>query len=82
MKRIAAVALLVIVTACAKDPPTWDRPGGTQADLNRDTYECERDSYIAGGGVQYIGFGMVRSTPNPDLYKRCMAARGWTVRGR
>ena len=60
--------------ACASTP-VWDKAGGvTQAQWQRDSYECERDARMStasfGGGV----VGQVRAE---QFYARCLQAKGY-----
>jgi hypothetical protein len=77
MRKIAVTSLL-LVGACASQT-IWDKPGGTQADFNRDTYECQKDAY-ASGGAAYVGYGVTQRTANVNMYNSCMVAQGYTAR--
>lgn len=65
MKRLLPVAL-VLLASCTI---VRTKEGATQADYNRDTYECERD---------------VRQSKSEDpndaraFYERCLQARGYS----
>ena len=74
--RFAVVLLALTAGACS---PTWEKAGATREEFNRDTYECQKDSYVAGGGAIYVGGGQVRSTPNMGIYRSCMAAKGYSA---
>lgn len=52
----------------------WARPGATEADYNRDSYSCERDSRQSG----YYGTGLVGALNMQDFFNRCMVAQGYT----
>jgi len=66
--RLSSAVLLaasVVPIACS---PHFTKPGATDFDWSRDSYECERDTKIAG----------VRGLPQQaNFYERCLEARGW-----
>jgi hypothetical protein len=78
---LAALAL----PACAS-PTIWDKPDGTQAGFNKDSYRCVQESMT---GVAYTrinygyGIGTVqgRQTADQGMYNMCMRAAGYTARG-
>lgn len=75
MKRILVVAVGVLcLSGCG--PTIWDKPGATQADFNKDSYECERDMRQSG----YYGGGLVGAANAQNFYNRCMVAHGYTAR--
>jgi hypothetical protein len=53
--------------------PTFVRAGSTEADFNKDKYDCML-------GLQQRPLGV----SNQEMYEACMGARGWTkqVQGR
>lgn len=57
------VLLCLLLAGCAQ---TYSHPTKSEADLQRDSYECERDT----AAVQ----NMFRAN---DMYRRCMAVKGW-----
>lgn len=66
--RKCIISIVVAVSGCAA-PLTWDKYGATEADFNKDRYECEKDARQSGyfsSGREQLEFG-----------KRCMVARGW-----
>ena len=76
MKKGLASALVVTastlaLTACAS---SWSKPGATQADYNKDSYECERDMRQSGG----YGTGLAGALSAQGFAERCMIARGYT----
>lgn len=73
LKTLVPVGLLV---GCA-EPLMWTKPGATQADFNRDSYECQKDAYATGGAV-YLGYGVTTRTANSGMYNQCMVVRGYT----
>lgn len=78
MKQLAAVLLALSACACAS-PTVWDKAGATQADFNRDSYDCQKDAY-ASGGAAYVGWGVTQRTPNVGMYNSCMVAHGYSAR--
>jgi hypothetical protein len=68
MRAILLVAFL-LVAGCAGSQ-TWAKPGGTQADLDRDTYECERDARMLPSGSQYERI---------KFSEQCLRSKGWTL---
>jgi hypothetical protein len=76
MKKALALAPVIIasmlaLTSCAS---TWSKPGGTQAEFNKDSYECERDMRQSGG----YGTGLVGALNAQGFAGRCMIAHGYT----
>jgi hypothetical protein len=78
MRGKIATTLLLLVGACAS-PTIWDKAGATQADFNKDSYECQKDAYATGGAV-YVGYGVTQRTVNRPMYDNCMVAHGYTAR--
>ena len=84
-------ALAVSVASCAPSAPPprlyWYKAGASQQDFARDDYQCRRENTVTGSETTYtppnflLPGGAVTSTPtvevNPDLFARCMNARGW-----
>lgn len=51
---------------------TWNKEGLTQAEFNRDSYECEIDARRSGPyGNSIMGYR--------DLVTKCITARGYTL---
>jgi len=71
--------ILVILFSCLSlvgcAQLVWDKPGATQQDLMRDSYDCERDMRQSG----YYGGGIVGMVNAQEFGMRCMYARGWTA---
>lgn len=67
--EVALGAALLLLSACS---PTFAKPGATEQDWTKDSYECERDlrSAMPNGGAPWI---------RADFYERCLAARGWAI---
>jgi hypothetical protein len=69
---ILPVALCFVLSACAAT--SWSKPGTTQAEYNKDSYECERDMRQSGG----YGTGLAGALNAQGFEDRCMIARGYT----
>src|SRR5258708_5145329 len=70
LQIVGLAALGLALTACAT--PVWVKPGTTQQDYAKDSYECERDALQSGY------YGQALAVINRDKFeKRCMIARGW-----
>jgi hypothetical protein len=66
-------ALLVLVAATSCHPMHWTRPGFTQGEFNRDSYECERDTRA---GAASFGGNIFAAQ---DFYNQCMGAHGYSL---
>jgi hypothetical protein len=73
MRFLKLIVLAIGLAACAQ-PSAWYKNGATQADFNRDAFDCEKTTrqvaYSFGGG---LGGAMEAD----DFASRCMVARGW-----
>lgn len=74
-KIIFAIILGVMFSGCAT-PMIWDKPGGTQQQYNKDSYDCEKDARQSG----YFGRGFAGELEMRDFFKRCMTSKGYTLR--
>ena len=76
MKR-AIIGVLLVVAACAQPETQWVKSGATQADFQRDAYECERDTRA----VAYTFTpGVIMPAIEAQAFAtRCMAAKGWAL---
>jgi hypothetical protein len=54
----------------------WDKEGATQADYNRDSYQCEKDARQSG----YFGTGLAGGLNMRKFFQQCMVADGYTLR--
>jgi hypothetical protein len=72
MKRCAALALVVAVLVGCAPPRTWNKPGATQVDHNRDSYACEKDVRQSHPSANLADLPTMRA-----MYGRCMQAHGW-----
>ncbi len=77
MRRIATLALAGLALAACEGPDIWDKPGATQADFQRDAYECERDARMS---AMSFGGGIAGAIEAKNFYRRCMVAHGYTLR--
>lgn len=73
MRRALALALLL--SACSTTM-NFEKPGGTQQQLERDGYECERDARQS-----RFGSGIAGRLDQRDFFLRCMRVRGWQTVG-
>ena len=84
-KIILALLLLAFFTGCAHNPMVWNKPALSQAEFNRDNYDCIQQSQTQwqGGGFGLIGLAIMISAKASaeeqahQLYCRCMEARGY-----
>lgn len=67
---IAAIA----VSACAGDTRRFYKEGAVQADYDRDSYECERDTRQV---ERSFGYGYDRPGAAFSFAVRCMSAKGY-----
>ena len=65
---LVVVIAVVLVAGCAKYD--YGKPAGTYADFRDDSIACARNVGIPSGSGQYAAV-------SPDLYRRCMVAKGW-----
>ena len=71
MKCLLSIALVVtaaLVAGCGKY--YYGKPAATYADFRTDSIACARDVGIPSGNGQYAAV-------SPDLFRRCMLAKGW-----
>ena len=75
-RQISAVGALVVLAASSGCVSTasWVKPGATPADLERDSYECERDARQAQPPDNPFGPALRK-----QMFERCMKVRGWTA---
>ena len=70
--RLILLTTILALCGCAKT--FWVKPGATQQDFARDSYECERDARQSG----YFGTGIAGAINMQAFQERCMVARGWS----
>jgi hypothetical protein len=71
---LARLGLLGCVGLAACAPASWDKPGATQADYDRDIRECQR---LAQQGALY---SFAKPVTAHKSFKQCMTARGYVHR--
>jgi len=77
--KIILITITFLLFGCA--PMTWEKPGLTQDQLNRDTYECEKDARLGG----YNGPDFKRAPAfmidhfYRNFYEHCMNVKGYTA---
>ena len=67
---LASLLFIAGLSGCA--PTIWDKPGATQVDFSRESYECERDVRQS-----RTGSGLLGALDARGFYNRCMAAHGY-----
>jgi hypothetical protein len=66
----ALLAVLVLTAGCTRYYYSQPGPRGTYVQFHADSLVCTREFGIASGNGQYAAV-------SPDLYRRCMIAKGW-----
>lgn len=80
-RRMIVLGFLLLLMGCAGRQTVWIQDGKAEADLKRDTYDCETAAMLrapGGGLAQALGyrFGLwLANTPTP--FEECMTAYGW-----
>ena len=69
-RALALAILAILLLGCAA--PRLTKPGLTQEQWNKDTYECMRENQTVSGYGGYID-----TSTDWGMYYRCMAARGY-----
>ena len=64
------VLLLSVVVAVTGCKFYWSKPGGTEADFNRDSLECVKESSPTPEAAKY-------GIASEKIYKACLRQRGW-----
>lgn len=72
MRIIVIIMTCMFVAACAQT--VWQKAGVTQAEFNKDTYECEKDARQSG----YFGTGIAGAIAFGQFQERCMVAKGYS----
>lgn len=73
MRALVLGAMALVFGGCAET--VWVKPGATQSDFNRDSYECERDARMSAGS---FGGGIGGAIEARGFMERCMGVRGYT----
>lgn len=71
LKLIYALALMITAAGCAADNRRLYKEGATQADYNRDAFECETATRQS---AQSFGTGVLAPTYAKNFAIRCMTA--------
>jgi len=77
MRRLALVALLLVLPSCAASGakrPEWTKTGTDTQELNQDRYQCERENMRT---VYWPAWEAGARRVDRDLFRSCMRARGW-----
>jgi hypothetical protein len=76
MKAIVAIAAAAMLAGCYYQPPSppmsWQKPGGTQEDVDRAMYGCERDARLATPTF-------VDRSDVVAFFTRCMTSQGFVL---
>jgi len=77
-RSFAAIALALILAGCGPSVSyrNAQNPAFGQAEFDRDSYECERNSVRPASEVQGAPSGAATAIDR-RLYASCMAGRGW-----
>lgn len=74
--RISALLLALAAAGCATK--LWNKPGSTQSDFNRESYDCEKDARQSG----YYGGGLAGALNMQAFQERCMVSKGWYLQAK
>lgn len=77
--RTASALVIAFVLAGCSQAATWQKPGASPADFQRDASDCTKEE-----DARESAYGGSRLTNSPHIQgyeDQCLAARGWT-RGR
>jgi hypothetical protein len=70
---VVAITVASLLGGCHRFVPSgFEKQGSTEAEYNKDTYECDRDT-------RQVRLADIREAQ--DFFNRCMIARGWRVTG-
>jgi hypothetical protein len=72
MRIMILILACLVVAGCAQT--VWHKAGVTQAEFNKDAYECEKDARQSG----HFGTGIVGAIAFGQFQERCMVARGYS----
>jgi len=92
LTRILTCLSIVCLTACITSVNHWSRPGATQADVDKDKFQCEYQAKAATASYSStpsdksmsaavgagVGDGIVVAGKQIDLVNDCMRLRGYT----
>ena len=80
---MALTVISLSLFGCAQN--LWIKPNSTQAEFERDRYNCLQDSQQRVGSAQvnaYGGSAINTVTTNNMLYSGCMGAKGWSLQSK
>ena len=66
------MSAFVSLSGCASSY-TWEKPGASMDQMNKDFYECEKDMRQSG----YFGGGIVGEINAQKFHERCLIAKGY-----
>lgn len=75
---MGALLMLLTLTAGCDFQYTMHKAGASQQETLQESYQCKQESR----GYSYLSTGSAAAasdSPNWDLYKSCMEARGYTI---
>lgn len=67
------LALAIFISGCS-NTKFWQKQGASNADLRRDSYQCEKDARQSN-----FGGGLMGGALRQEFYDRCMESHGWTL---
>lgn len=83
MRKILAVALMVLTAGCATSRIQWRHADASQNRFAVDRYACVQESRVewdARGGLLWIAVAQANAeAQSNELFSMCMQARGWTA---
>jgi tol-pal system protein YbgF len=90
MRRRITLILVTLTVACAPQL-VWYKPGSSQADFNKDRYDCYREAFgyappsnvatgvVTGAGWANIYTADANAGARATLLDQCLQARGWSL---
>ena len=88
LRPLFVLLILVLVAGCSSgaryasfSEKTWDRAGGTEAELRKDRGACRQETGVGSDDPRTLG-GVQLSAAETDAirpYLDCMKARGWWI---
>jgi hypothetical protein len=78
-RLVRGALVLLAVAGCATTERGWTRPNTTEAEFNRDSYACAKET--TSDTVRFKPFRGYHLAPevDKDLYRACMRARGYQL---
>ncbi len=84
--RLMVVGLVVffgVLTIIGCRSMAWFKPGATEAEFNKDVYECMRENQQVVSRTYGNRYGVGSSsgvTVSEEMYNACMMARGYSLK--